>query len=571
MQEENNGVVSQSQESSNTTKRTEKVQVNKAKRLSKEEDERAKKSAESRRAKRRSAYENLGREVEKRQSGISYTTRVTVAFIAVSAMTALVAFGVLSYVWEQHFQTYTRENMQRIADTTAESISARYQSSGQWFGGALNPASTVHDLINGVGVQVMDSSGSVLYDDSRTVGGDAQISLAPTNRNSMATASIVDEDGNAIGTVKVWVYGSNTLLTQADQEFRLKSYQAMLFSSLLALFIALFIGLLFARGLVDPINRISMAAKAIGEGDLSARTNLEGEDEISRLGMTFDDMAEAVEKDRKLERRLTTDVAHELRTPLMAIQATVEAILDGVFEADEERLETINSEVQRLSRLVDAILKLSRLENRSVPLREEVVNVGELITGLISTHEAYVHDSGLELYYYADPDVYVYGDPDLIRQATANLISNAVRYTPEGSITVSVKRGDSMAAIAVADTGIGLSEEDAKMVFSRFWRADAGRTRESGGLGVGLSVVKEIVDQHGGWVRVEGKPNEGCTFTIYIPLYDEERVRQQNAKSRRQRVGESTSEGSSSGTGSLPRWTNSHETRRHSQDGEDNW
>ena len=104
-------------------------------------------------------------------------------------------------------------------------------------------------------------------------------------------------------------------------------------------------------------------------------------------------MADSIERDRELERRLTTDVAHELRTPLMAIQSTVEAMVDGVFEADEERLETVNSEVQRLSRLVDAILKLSRLESRSTPMKKEVVNVGELIAGIVATHEAFVADS----------------------------------------------------------------------------------------------------------------------------------------------------------------------------------
>lgn len=478
----------------------------------------------------------------KRGSSLSYTTKVTLGFALISVMTAMVAFGVLSFVWEQHFQTYTRENMQRVADTTAQAIASRYElDEGQWYSGALTPASSVHDLNMSVGVQVIDSQGDVLYDDSRTMGGMAEISLAPTSKDSLASSPIVTSTGDNIGIVNVWVYGSNTLLTQADQDFRDRSYQAMVFSTLLAVLIAFVIGFLFARSLVDPINRISRAAKAIGDGDLSARTHLEGDDEISRLGMTFDDMADSVQKDRQLERRLTTDVAHELRTPLMAIQATVEAILDGVFEADEERLETINSEVMRLSRLVDAILKLSRLENRSTPLKEEVVNVGEVVTSLMATHEAFVADAGLALNFHADSDVYIWGDPDLIRQATANLISNAVRYTPEGSISVSVKRGDVMAAISVADTGIGLSEEEAKMVFSRFWRADAGRTRERGGLGVGLSVVKEIVEQHEGWVRVEGKPNEGATFTIYIPLYDEERVVQHRQKQRRRFGGKDSS------------------------------
>lgn len=504
-----------------------------AKQLAKEE------AAEAKRAKREAKQQvqasAKGPDKHRRWSNLSYTTRVTISFALVAAMTALVAFGVLSFVWEQHFQTYTRENMQRIATNTATSIGQKYAQSNDWYKGALSPAASASDMSQGVGVQVSDSLGNIIYDDSRTTNGSSEMSLAPTNKESMASATIY-ANGESIGTVRVWVYGSNTLLTQTDQEFREKSYQAMVLASILAVILALCIGFLFARGLVNPINRISKAAKAIGEGDLSARTNLHGDDEIARLGQTFDDMAESVQKDRQLERRLTTDVAHELRTPLMAIQSTVEAMVDGVFAADEERLDTVNSEVQRLSRLVDAILKLARLENRSTPMNEQVVNVGDLITGLIATHEAFVKDSGLELFFDADKDVYVYGDPDMIRQATANLISNAVRYTPEGHITVSVKKGDLMASIAVADTGIGLTAEEAKMVFSRFWRADAGRNRESGGLGIGLAVVKEIVDRHGGWVRVEGKPNEGATFTIFIPLYDEERIRSQKAKAQRRKT-----------------------------------
>ncbi|MDR2715763.1 MAG: HAMP domain-containing histidine kinase, partial [Coriobacteriaceae bacterium] len=333
-------------------------------------------------------------------------------------------------------------------------------------------------------------------------------------------------DREVIGYVRIWVYGTDTLLRSTDEQFRRNSYQAMLFSSALAIVLAMCLGFLFARNLVNPINRMTKTAQAIRDGDLSVRTRLTGEDEIARLGETFDEMADSVEKDRELERRLTTDVAHELRTPLMAIQSTVEAMVDGVFVPDTERLETVNSEVERLSRLVDALLRLSRLESRSTPIKEEVIDVGELISGIVATHDAFVNDSGLTMSFQADKGVYIFGDADMIRQATANLISNAVRYTPEGGqVTVRVKQGDIMASIAVQDTGIGLTPEETKMVFSRFWRADAGRSREYGGLGVGLAVVKEIVDRHGGWVHVDGKPQQGATFTIYIPLYDEEAVK----------------------------------------------
>lgn len=487
--------------------------------------------------------------------GFSYTTRVTVTFSLVAIMTVVVAMGVLSYVWEEHFQAYTRENVQQLADTTAANIANRYERSNSATLDAIGegnkmsypslsindvePAESVHMLQPGMGIQVISSSTeTVVYDSSRPNGSsysssnniDETGSFAPSD-GKMASAAITLGDGQVVGTVQIWVYGSDLLLSKADQEFRMQSYQGMCLAAVLSVALASLIGILSARGLVRPINRITKTAQEIKEGNLSARVNLDGKDEIAELAKTFDAMAESVESNQELERRLTTDVAHELRTPLMAIQSTVEAIMDGVFEADEERLNTIDAEVQRLSRLVDAILKLSRLESRSTPMNEEVVDVGDLIRPLVMSHEAFVNDAGLTLEYDAEPDVIVYGDRDMLRQATANLISNAVRYTPApGKITVSVKRGDVMAAIAVRDTGIGLSPEERRMVFKRFWRAEESRQRQSGGLGVGLAVVKEIVDRHGGWVQVEGKKGEGACFTIHVPLYDEERIKAQKEK-----------------------------------------
>ena len=501
--------------------------------------------------------------LKERFYGYSYTTRVTVTFALIAAMTAIVAVGVLSYVWEQHFQAYTRENVHYIAESTAESIGKRYEgvhqsllnpesSGNETHADGANPSTpgsttkiyppiTIEDVYSartaaaisqGLGIQVLSASGAIIYDSSAVKENpDGDVSkmtkphtFAPSSDDAV-TVPITAYD-TTIGKVRVWVYGSDLLLSKPDMEFREKSYQAMIFAAVLSVLLASGIGFIFARGLVNPINRMTQTAAAIKAGDLSARTNLEGNDEIAELGKTFDAMADSVEKDRELERRLTTDVAHELRTPLMAIQSTVEAIVDGVFEPDADRLGTVNAEVQRLSRLVDALLKLSRLESRSTPMNQTVVNVGELIRPLVLSHEAFAADSGLALHYDAEDEVMVYGDSDMLRQATANLISNAVRYTPSGGdIYVTVRKGEIMASISVRDTGVGLTPEECRMVFSRFWRAESSRERESGGLGVGLAVVKEIVDRHGGWVQVEGEKNKGACFTIHVPLYDFDRIK----------------------------------------------
>lgn len=457
---------------------------------------------------------------EKKGFTISFTKRVMLVSIAVSLITIISSVVVLSAVWNQHFQSYTRENVQRVADGTAAAIADGYeQSNGDWYGGALSAATSASSLYDSVYLQVRTIDGTIVYDDrANDVLGSVDVKEDGSN---IASAPIM-VDGEKVGTVLVRVPGSETLLTKFDEDFRDKSYNAMIFAAVIALIIAMVMGAIFARTIAAPVKKITNAAKALKEGDYSARTGMTGSDEIARLGNMFDLMADSVESNRKLERRLVTDVAHELRTPLMAIQSTVEAMIDGVFKPDAERLETLNSEVQRLSRLVDALLKLSRLESRTKPIEQKKVDLTEMLSSVVQTHQAYIHDAGLNLEFEYDPHVYVFGDADLLRQATANLISNAVRYTPEGgTITIMARKGDLMGQIVVKDTGIGLTPEEAKLVFQRFWRADSGRARATGGLGIGLSVVKEIVEQHNGWVRVEGRPNEGACFTIYIPLYSE--------------------------------------------------
>ena len=194
---------------------------------------------------------------------------------------------------------------------------------------------------------------------------------------------------------------------------------------------------------------------------------------------------------------------------------------DGVLPADDEHFETVAAEVRRLSRLVDAMLKLSRLENGSTELKTERTDVVYLIRSLVTSQHQLFHEKGLHLRFVDESQ---YGelnadiDPDLIREAVVNLMSNAMRYTDEdGWVTVTVRQDKSDVLIAVQDTGIGIAKEDIPQTFGRFWRSDVSRERVSGGLGVGLSLTKEIVDKHNGTILVESELGKGTTFTLRIP------------------------------------------------------
>ncbi len=463
--------------------------------------------------------------------GRPYATRLTFAFALTAIMTAAVLAIVLAVVWEGQFMAYTRQNMQAVADSTAGVISDAYARTGELDEEVASVAGSASAISSEIVVQVVTVDGDVLYDDtwaaSTTHAIDGRVApqtpaTAPASEGAMVSADITSPSGDVVGYVRLWALGSEALLTKADTAFRANSYGAIATAAAIAAILACVIGYFVSRSVAHPIQRITSTAKQIRNGDLTARSGVTGADEVGQLGETFDDMAGTIERDLKLEHRLTGDVAHELRTPLMAMQATVEAMQDGVLPADDEHLEVVAGEVRRLSRLIDAMLKLSRLENGTTELKVERTDLVYLVKSLVSSQHQLFHERGLHLRFVDETphhELYADVDPDLLREAIVNLMSNALRYTnADGWVKVSLRQDRSDFLVGVQDTGIGIAKEDIPQTFARFWRSDVSRERVSGGLGVGLAITKEIVDRHNGTILVESELGRGTTFTLRIPL-----------------------------------------------------
>ena len=467
------------------------------------------------------------------RSGMSYATRMAASFALTSIMTVLVLVGVVAVAWSGAFTDYTRANMTDIAEATAARLASAYESSGKWTSSLLSDIADSSIVSDDIGLQVVDASGTIVYDDSwpaapvvGTKGSSPRethslTSTAPTDASASVTRDITLSNGTVVGQVRLWVFGSDALLGKADTAFRDRTFNAMFVASIASVIISVIIGIFVSRMLTNPLRRITGTAKQIRDGDLSARTGLRGDDEIDRLGETFDEMATSLEKDLKHERRITSDVAHELRTPLMAMLATVEAMQDGVLPCDDEHLETVASETRRLSRLVQQMLDLSRMENRTTPLNLEQVDLVPFVQRIVDGQQQLFVKRDLRLRFSDDTQgrsAVIEADADMITQAVVNIMSNAMRYTPEGGwVVVSVKADRRNVQIIVSDTGIGIAKEDLSRIFGRFWRADASRAREAGGLGVGLSVTKQIVERHHGYISVESELGKGTTFTIHLP------------------------------------------------------
>lgn len=513
------------------------------------------------------------------RSGLSYGSRMALSFALTSLMTVLILVCVIMVVWGSAFSEYTRANVVDLAKLTSEKLADSYEQDGEWTVDTLYAIAQSSSISDDIGLQVLDAEGTILYDDTWPVAsvaadvkkseaepvpdtGSAEegsvvatdqgsagqeaatsaegsataaekdepkikfdrhglISTAPTDEEGAITEPITTSDGKVVGKVRLWVLGSDVLLTKTDTAFREKTIDAMFLAAAIAVAISVMIGLFVSRMLTNPIRRITGTAKQIRDGDLSARTNMRGDDEIDQLGETFDEMATSLEKDLKHERRLTSDVAHELRTPLMAMLATVEAMQDGVYPTDNEHLETVASETRRLARLVQQMLDLSRMENHTAPMNIEAVDMVELVHGIVNAQEPLFHERDLRLRFADETQgkmPFIKVDPDMITQCVINLMSNAMRYTPEGGwVIVTVGLDRKHLTISVSDTGIGIAKEDLSRIFGRFWRADASRAREAGGLGVGLAVTKQIVERHHGFISVESELEKGTTFTIHLP------------------------------------------------------
>jgi len=458
----------------------------------------------------------------------TFSRRLALAFAAVALLTAALAGVLLSAAWNFQFNEYVRANLQRLADGVAQIVDQAYPQYGGFTIATMEQIPRFGPAA-GVGIQIVDAKGQLVYDDATMAahlqamleghGGQVQPPAVVLNPKGQIVTSPVVVGGKQVGTVRVWAYGGNAMLTQRDEQFKKGSLMGLTIAALVAIAFASVAGLAYANRLVRPIERITATAQALRGGDAGARTGLDDDDEIGLLGKTFDEMADAIEADREMERRLTADVAHELRTPLQAIQATVEAMQDEVLPADEEHLGIVRDETVRLARLADGILELTKLERGSVPFECTPLDLSQPVRAAVDAHEALYETREITMSVDLTEHVYVVGNADRLQQAVGNLLSNAARYTPAGGrVEVSLRRESPEAVISVADTGIGIAEEDLPFVFSRFWRADDARAKATGGLGIGLAVTKEIVERHKGSVGVIRRDEGGTIFSLRIPL-----------------------------------------------------
>ena len=297
--------------------------------------------------------------------------------------------------------------------------------------------------------------------------------------------------------------------------------QSLLWTGLAAIALGILLVSLISRKLLAPVRSLSDAAEHLGRGDFSKRVPAEGASEFRQLAIAFNSMAGNLEDAERQRRNLVADVAHELRTPVSNIQGYLEALKDGLLQPDSATIETIHGQVIHLGHLVEDLRLLAQVEAGALQLNRMPGRMPEVLRGSVDAVRPRAEAKGIRVSLEADEAMpLVDMDVTRISQVVNNLLENAIIHTPEGgSVAVTAEvAGDGMIRVTVADTGRGIPPEDLERVFDRFFRADPSRARATGGVGLGLTIAKQLVESHGGSIRVDNVAPSGARFIFEIPM-----------------------------------------------------
>ena len=260
------------------------------------------------------------------------------------------------------------------------------------------------------------------------------------------------------------------------------------------------------------------AAGQISKGNFGERISEKSNTkEISQLTGTINNLAETMEKQEELRKRMAADVAHELRTPLANLQSSMEAMIGGIWELDAKHLKSCHEEVMRINRMVGDMEKLAKLEAENIVINKSTFDVSEQIEHILNNFATDFKNKDKKLIFHSKKEN-IEADKDKINQVITNLVSNELKYTNQGgTVEISLRKSENATEISVKDNGNGIPEEDLPYIFERFYRADQSRNRLTGGTGLGLTIAKAIVEAHDGEISVISELNKGTEFIVSLP------------------------------------------------------
>jgi two-component system, OmpR family, sensor histidine kinase BaeS len=439
--------------------------------------------------------------------------RLAVAFVLVAVAGVALLAGLTLASTNSQVASFSREQERETTSAVVAAVAAAYRQAGGWPGADLDAALVVAGE-GGAAVAVFDQAHKHIAGGLNVQSG-PQGGAGSTTDGSGPTRTVpVVVAGRTVGNVVFGFRGSG--LSPALAALRDRLIQTVGIGAGVAGLLALAVALVVAQRITRPVAALTRVARARESGDRAARVGpLKAPGEVEELAVAFDRMADAVSREDELRRALVADVAHELRTPISILQASSEAVLDGVVEPSPGVISSIHEEVLRLRTRVEDLEVLASAEAAGLRMSAERVDLAQVAGEAAATLAPRFEAAQVELERVLEP-VTVSGDRARLHQIVTNLLTNAIKFIPAGGqARLEVAAIGGIGRLKLTDTGPGMSAEELGHIFERFWRGKM--AADTPGSGIGLAVVAELVRAHRGTIEAESEPGRGTTFVISLP------------------------------------------------------
>ena len=446
--------------------------------------------------------------------------------LIVALITVTLSMLAVNIVFRQQFSNYLTKTNELTLEQLPAQLSASYLSKGFWDKASLDKISNT--LPAGTSVTLIDPNGKIIstltnYMDGMMQGQDSSGMMGMMGSSSFTsykTKTIpISGPNGLIATALVRYPATAQILNPQDVLFQSSVFHSLLAAGGLALLIGMLLSYFLSRRLVSPLLSLTRAAERIGQGHLKERVAIRSRDEVGQLANAFNAMADNLERQETLRKQFTADIAHELRTPLTSIKSYIEAFQDNVLPTSPENLTSIHEEIDRLVDLSSDLKDLNVAEMGALKINPQSVELKSLLDKIFHSLRPLFQEKELTVTVDAPADsLWVLGDEHLLTRLFYNLIHNAYRYSnPGGSITVQFTSQTEAVEIKLRNSGEGIPKEDLPFIFERFYRTDKSRTRETGGTGIGLALVRQIVSLHQGTITVQSEIGQETVFTVQLP------------------------------------------------------
>lgn len=451
---------------------------------------------------------------------LTLRSKILIFFLIVSLSGVFLTSFSIFFGVENQFSDYLKKNREQNIDLIREEAINYYQQTNELDNQQLVNLTHEQAMTENLFYKIYDNEENLLIDTTTMLGMMDGMGMHERNSadNDYASSSYpLQLNGNEVGSIQV-VYPVR--LVGAEVGFLGSIKQNIVMAVIVIVLLSIVFSLLFSRQLTSGFHQLSNAIQQLRHHHWRVRVPLDKlTSDMKPLGESFNQLAETLSKEEKLREQFTADFAHELRTPLSTLRSQLEAYQDGIWEPTPQRLQQSHAELMRLVRLINELEKLIAVENPQLQLKVTAIDAGEIAGALERQFTPLFQEKGVALHIDKSEKAHWFrGDHDRVIQVLTNIVNNALQYTLAGkNVSLTIAQTGKQVDFKVNDEGTGISDEDIPYLFERFYRGDKSRDTKTGGIGIGLSIVKALVDAHQGEINVESEAGAGTTVTVSFP------------------------------------------------------